>query len=277
MVKVSRAIRGFLGLATIAAALSSAHEGRADKGPRAKEIMRRSADATSFAQLATSSTLTIGTAGGESRTKTFSLLRKVAADGVHHKTLTRFVAPAEIKGEGVLFDERTNGQNEVLLYLPRFKKVRRVESQAQRASFMGSSFSYTDMTSQAVDDYEHDLLKSEPCPTEARSTCFVIVSTPVNDTVKANHGYAKKTSWIRATDHQAVQTELCDVDGVLWKRVVFGDIREVDAAKHKAMPYTIRVDDLKSKRFSTINVSKADVTSPIADGLFNEQGLAREI
>lgn len=270
-------VRTLVGLALVCVTTLAAQDGRADSGKNAREIMQKNAEAGSFTQLLSSSTLTIGAAGGEARSKSFTLWRKLATDGVHHRTLTRFNAPAEIKGEGVLLDERTNGQNEVLLYLPRFKKVRRVEAQAQRSSFMGSSFSYTDMTTQAVDDYKHELTKSEPCPGEGKSNCFVVTSLPANDTVKANHGYSKKTTWVRASDHQTIQSELYDVDGALWKRVVFSDIKEVDAAKHKALPHAIRVDDLKTKRFSTIHVSKADIASPISDGMFNEQGLSREI
>lgn len=277
MKKEGTMLRVLFGIAVAAVATIGARDVRAESGKSAREIMQKNADAGTFAQLLSSSTLTIGSAGGDARAKSFTLWRKVAADGVHHRTLTRFNAPAEIKGEGVLFDERTNGQNEVLLYLPRFKKVRRVEAQAQRSSFMGSSFSYTDMTTQAVDDYKHELSKNEPCPGDTKSSCFVVSSVPVNETVKANHGYAKKTTWVRASDFQTIQSELYDVDGTLWKRVVFSEIKEIDAAKHKALPHAIRVDDLKTKRFSTIHVSKADVASPISDGMFNEQGLSREI
>ncbi|HSO34379.1 MAG TPA: outer membrane lipoprotein-sorting protein [Labilithrix sp.] len=248
--------------------------------PSAREVMTKNADASSFASLVTSSTLTIGATGGETRSKSFTLWRKVAADGVHHRTLTRFVAPAEIRGEGVLFDERTNGQNEVLLYLPRYKKVRRVEAQAQRSSFMGSSFSYADMTTmttRAIDDHKHELVKTEPCPGDARASCFVIASTAANEAVKANHGYAKKTTWVRAGDFQTVQTELYDVDGALWKRIAFSAFREVDGANHRAMAYFVRVDDLKTKRFSTMKVEHADVARPIDDGMFNEQSLSREL
>jgi len=245
--------------------------------PGGRDVMVKTAEAATFASLVSTSTLVIGGAGHEPRSKSFTLWRKVAADGVHHRTLTRFAAPAEIKGEGVLFDEKTNGQNEVLLYLPRFKKVRRVEAQAQRSSFMGSSFSYTDMTTQAVDDYKHVVAKTEACPGEAKSSCFVVTSMPVNETVRVNHGYAKKTTWVRSSDFQTIQTELFDLESVLWKRVTFSEIREVDTAKHKAMAHTVRVDDLKAKRFSTIQISKADVQAPVAESVFTEQSLAREI
>jgi uncharacterized protein len=262
--------------ALVVAATTTSGASAAPGSPSGRDVMLRNAEATSLTQIVSSSTLTIG-GNGESRSKSFTLWRKLAGDGVHHRTLTRFVAPAEIRGEGVLFDERTQGQNEVLLYLPRFKKVRRVEAQAQRSSFMGSSFSYTDMTTQAVDDYRHELIRSEPCPGDARASCWVVSSTPINETVRVNHGYGKKTSWVRSSDRQTIQTELFDEGGALFKRVVFSEISEVDPVKHKAMPHLIRVDDLRTKRFSTIRVDKVDVASPVGDGLFNEQTLAREI
>lgn len=250
--------------------------GHAEAAPSGREIMLRAEQAQTVTQLTSSSMLVIGS-GNETRSKSFNLWRKAASDGVHYKTLTRFLAPAEIKGEGVLFDERVNGQNEVLLYLPRFKKVRRVEAQAQKSSFMGSSFSYADMTTHSVDDYRHEVSRSEACPGDAKSSCFVVTSIPANEAVRANHGYTKKTSWVRQSDWQTLQTELFEEGGALWKRVVFSDIREVDATKHKSIPHQVRVDDLKAKRFSTIQIQKADASSSVSDGLFNEQSLSREI
>jgi hypothetical protein len=243
--------------------------------PAAREVMVKNLEATTLQHAISTSTLTIG-AGSDVRAKTFALWRKRAADGVHFRTLTRFSEPVEIKGEGVLFDERKDGQNDVLLYLPRYKKVRRVEAQAQRSSFMGSSFSYADMTTQAVDDYSHALDADEPCPAGAGGTCFVVRSTPANDAVKANHGYGKKKTWIRASDFQTIQTELFDDGGALWKRLVFSDIREADPVTHKSVPFSIRVDDVKSGKFSAIRVKSLDAAAAVSDGLFTEQSLARE-
>jgi len=246
-------------------------------GPNARDVMTKSAAVSSLEHVTLTSTLTIGGTDSESRSKSFTLFRKTASDGVHFRSLARFSAPAEIRGEAVLMDERGSGRNEVLLWLPRYKKTRRVETQAQRASFMGSSFSYADMTTQTVDDYKHDIAKSEACPSDPKSTCFVVVSQPASEAVKANQGYAKKTTWVRSSDYQAIQTELHDETGALWKRIVYTDIREVDSAKKKAVPHAIRVDDLKAKKFSQIVVHKADTGTAVTDQLFTEQSLSRDL
>lgn len=245
-------------------------------GPNARDIVAKSVEASRLEHVVLGSTLTIGETGGAARSKSFTLERKLAGDGVHYRTRTRFSAPAEIRGEAVLFDERPGGRNDVLLYLPRYKKTRRVEPQAQRSSFMGSSFSYADMTTHGVDDYRHELVRSEPCPGDARATCQVVRSTPANDEVRASHGYAHKTTWIRTRDFQTVQLEVFDEHDALWKRIVFSDIREVDAARHKAIPFTIRVDDVKARRFSVIAVHEADAQAPLSDAIFSAESLSRE-
>ncbi len=264
-------------MGTVVAAVVLAASVASAGGPNAREVMAKSVAASSLDHVTLTSTLTIGSMSGDARAKSFTLFRKVASDGVHFRSLARFSAPAEIRGEAVLMDERGNGRNEVLLWLPRYKKTRRVETQAQRASFMGSSFSYADMTTQTVDDYKHEIAKSEACPGDPKSSCFVVVSHPASDAVKANQGYGKKTTWVRSSDYQALQTELFDEGGALWKRIVFSDIREVDTKQRKAVPHAIRVDDLKAKRFSQIVVHKADTNAAVSDSLFTEQSLARDL
>ncbi len=59
------------------------------------------------------------------------------------KKLIRFLAPDEVKGVGFLSlsDER------MYLFMPAFKKVRRIASHAKKESFMNSDFSYEDIGS----------------------------------------------------------------------------------------------------------------------------------
>lgn len=78
-------------------------------------------------------------ADGAKKEKTFTLWRKLKADGVHYQTLTRFHLPAEVKGEAILFLENDKGENDILLYLPAYQKVRRIERSQQSASFMGQT------------------------------------------------------------------------------------------------------------------------------------------
>ena len=240
------------------------------------DIMRKNEDARKTREMVASSTLTIGQQGEEAKVKSFTMWRKLGADGVHSKSLTRFVAPAEVRGEAILLEENANAENDVQLYLPRFKKVRRVEAQSQSSSFMGSAFSYSDMTSSQTDDYKHTLLRSEPCPNDAKVSCFVVESIPQAEGAKERSAYSKSIGWIRSDNFLLAQAECFDRSGALWKRVLASDIREIDPTLHKQMAHTVRVDDLKSKRFSVLTFRDVKTNAGIPDSTFTQQSLSRE-
>ena len=245
--------------------------------PSAHDIMDRSEGAQRLRDVTAAATITTGDASGETRVKTFTMWRRIEGDNVHFATLTRFALPAEIRGEGILFEEHAGDENDVQLYLPRYKKVRRVEAQSQSASFMGSALSYSDIATPHIDDYNHKLLRSEPCPAETTVSCFVLELTPKSDEIAERAGYSKNVQWVRSDNFMSAQTELYDRSGRLWKRITASDIKEVDPAGHKFFTCSLRVDDLLAKRFTTLRFEQVKANTGLADAVFTTQNLAREM
>jgi outer membrane lipoprotein-sorting protein len=239
----------------------------------AKEIMVKNEDARKISDVNSSATLTIGKgsaeAGTDTKTKKFTWWRKLTSDGTHFNTLTRFHEPAEIRGEGILFLEREGDQNDVQMYLPAYKKIRRVESQAQSGSFMGSEFSYADIATPHVDDYKYDLVKEE-------GGHYVVQSSPATDAVKERTGYSKTVQWIRKDNFMAEKGEYFDKDGALWKKTAAKDILEVDKTKHKWMAHDVRIENAKNGKYTTLRFSGVKVNQGVADSTFSQQNLARE-
>ncbi len=58
------------------------------------------------------------------------------------KKLTRFLSPADVKGVTFL----SLSENEMYLYMPAFHRIRRIASSAKNENFMGTDFTYEDMT-----------------------------------------------------------------------------------------------------------------------------------
>jgi hypothetical protein len=239
------------------------------------EVMRRNEEARRVRDITSSATLTTTREGEDAKTKSFTWWRKLSDDGVHFHILTRFALPAEIRGEGILIDEHAT-ENEILLYLPRFKKVRRVEGQSQSASFMGSVFSYSDIADPHARDSRHALLRSEPCPGSPGTPCHVVESTPATDAVRERTGYARTVQWIRSDNFVTVQGELFDARGVLWKKLTATDVREVDPKDHRFLAHTVRIEDVRSKRATVLTFSEVKVNAGIPDATFTQQSLARE-
>jgi hypothetical protein len=261
--------------ALVAAGLVLSTTGASGGAISAEEVMRRNEEARRVRDITSSATLTTTREGEDAKTKAFTWWRKLSDDGVHFHILTRFALPAEIRGEGILIDEHAT-ENEILLYLPRFKKVRRVEGQSQSASFMGSVFSYSDIADPHARDYKHALLRSEPCPGSPGIACHVVESTPATDAVKERTGYARMVQWIRSDNFVTVRGELFDASGALWKRLAAADVREVDPREHRFLAHTVRIEDVRSKRATVLAFGEVKVNAGIPDATFTQQNLARE-
>jgi outer membrane lipoprotein-sorting protein len=66
------------------------------------------------------------------------------------KRLVRFLSPSDVKGVGFL----SLTEEQMYLYMPAFKKIRRVASHIKNESFMSTDFSYDDMAqTKLTDDY----------------------------------------------------------------------------------------------------------------------------
>jgi uncharacterized protein len=242
--------------------------------PAPRAIIESSEAAQRLKDITAQATITTDDSSGQ-RVKTFTLWRRLDADGVHWQSFTRFQTPAEIRGEAILFIEGA-GANDVQLWLPRFKKVRRVEAESQSSSFMGSALSYSDLAPPHVDDFSHKLLRTEPCPETAGAQCHVVELTPKNESVIERTGYSKNVQWIRTDNFMMVQTELSDKTGRLWKRLKASDIKEVDTTAHKWYTHALRVEDLIAKRTTTLKLEQLKANTGLSAQLFTAANLARE-
>jgi outer membrane lipoprotein-sorting protein len=248
---------------------TSAH---ASLGP--KEIMIKNEDArklNDFEARAKLSTFTSGSA----KTKEFTLSRKIQKDGIHNNTLTRFHAPAEVRNEGILILENDNGKNDVMLYLPNFKKIRRVESQQQSGSFMGSVFSYSDIATPHVEDFEYKTLGNEKCPGDQKLTCTKIECKPANNDVRDRTGYSKSVVWVRPDNFMIEKAEYYQLDGSLWKTLTASQIKEVDLQNHKWMAHSLSIVNQKNQEKTELQFTNVKVNTGLSDAIFTQQNLQK--
>ena len=237
----------------------------------ANEIMKRNDDAKRLSQVQANAVLQTAS-GSDTRVKKFTWWRKLGGDAIHYSILTRFHFPAEIKGEGILFLEHANQDPDVQLYLPSYKKIRRVESSAQSGSFMGSEFSYTDVLGGAVSDFKYLAKKDETC---AKVSCYVIEATPANDAVKARAGFDKRVDWVQSDNFMIVASEYYGADGKLRKKLQASQIVEVDAAHHKWMAEKLQMENILTKKSTEIQFSEVEAMKVISDTTFTTRNLEK--
>lgn len=210
----------------------------------------------------------------DKKAKTFRWWRKLGGDGKRFVTLTRFDEPATIRGEGLLIKE-AESENDVLLYLPRFKKIRRVEGQSQSSSFFGSVFSYADIAMTHADENKAKVLREEKCP-GADGKCWVVEIKPATDAIRDRTGYGRSMQWVRQDNWITIYGEFYDKKDALWKRYTASEVKEVDTKAHKWLPHIIQLEDVPGKRLTVLRFSDVKVNAEIDDALFTEQSLANE-
>jgi outer membrane lipoprotein-sorting protein len=238
--------------------------------PDPRSIMQKNEDVRKIADLVSSATLATGGGTRAAASKSFKWWRKLSSDGVHFSTLTRFTAPAEVRDEAILFVEGENDANEVLLYLPSFRKTRRVESQNQSGGFMSSDFTYADIAAPHLDDFTYQYLKEEPCP-GAPGKCHVIQATPARDSVKERTKYARTVNWIRQDNSMHAQVEYYDLEGQLSKRLKVSDAKPVDTRKSRYFARRLRMENVKNGQFTELEFEAVRANGGIDDAVFSKQ------
>lgn len=105
-------------------------------------------------------------------------------------TLLRFRAPSEIAGVALLAIEGPDGGvEEILLYLPKIKRTRRIAAGQRGQAFMESDFAYADLSgSGAVDESAVKRLDDE---TVGGADCYVLTGKPPGESP-----YGEVTVWV---------------------------------------------------------------------------------
>lgn len=115
-----------------------------------------------------------------------------------------FKSPADVKNTSFLtYDyDVSSKDDDQWLYLPALKKVKRIPSADKSGSFMGSDFSYFDMTDRDLEDYDFKLIKE----TKVRGNdAWIIESTPRNKKVIKESGYSKTMAIVRKDNYMVVR------------------------------------------------------------------------
>ena len=83
--------------------------------------------------------------------------RGAAHDG--DRVLIRFTYPNDIKGTAFLVWEHPDTEDERFLYLPALARVRRIAGAEAQDNFVGSDFSYEDISGREFDDYSYAMVE----------------------------------------------------------------------------------------------------------------------
>jgi len=133
-------------------------------------------------------TMVLTNAHGESATRALRI-RTLEQQNDGDKSLIIFDSPKDVKGTAFLSFTHKQGSDDQWLYLPSLKRVKRIAQSNQSGPFVGSEFSYEDLSSQEVEKYEYRYLRDE---TFDKREHYVVAFDPINP----KSGYSEQHVWI---------------------------------------------------------------------------------
>lgn len=239
--------------------------------PDAVALMERNAAVTRFTTSTATAEFVLEAKDGGRRVRKASMASKLQPNGTGTMRFVRFEAPADIRGTSTLLIEQAAQDDDMWIYLPAMKRVRRLVASNKKDSFIGTDFSYGDVMGHKVSDWKHTLLADQQ---KEGVPHYVVESVPVDPIVLANSGYAKRTTWIRKDNGATSFVETEDAGGRPYKQFVFSDIQMVDAANGKWQPMKAVGINLQSGHTTTIVFSQFKVGQSLPDSLFSPNAMA---
>ncbi len=194
-----------------------------------------------------------------------SMLGKVQErEGKGDQSMFIFKTPADVKGTKMLTWVNKTGSDDQWLFLPSLKRVKRINSSNKKGSFMGSEFSYEDLSAQEVEKFTYKYIKEDKVGDRA---VHVIERFPK----EKKSGYSKQTVYLDKEYNHPVKIEYYDRKSELLKTGVFSEFTKV---KTWWFYNKIEISNVQTRKKSILTWANRKVEMAFPRGQFDSKKLA---
>lgn len=174
--------------------------------------------------------------------------------------LMKFASPADVRNVGFLILE----EDMMYLYMPEFKKVRRIASHSKKDNFMGSDFFYDDLaTSDWAKHYSATIVKEDDKS--------YTLELKIKDGSDKPYPSAKMT--VDKESSLMIRVEFNDSSGATWKIMTLNPVKIGKFWTSDMM----KMEDVKKKHKTDLEMSDIKLENGLEDDLFTERYLKRPV
>ncbi len=220
------------------------------------EILKRAENAMNAPQDRTATEkMTLIKSDGSEKLRVISFYQKGS-----DKRLVVFLSPADVKGVGFL----SISEDRMYLYLPAFRKVRRIASHIKNEDFMGTDFSYEDMAeTKYTDEYTATSEREE-------ANQYVLELKPRPD---ADVGYSRQRMWVDKKTFIPVKTEYYSNEGKLIKVLTSEDVKQVDGYW---FPMKMTMETIKTGHRTVLEMDEIKHDTGLSESFFTTRNLKKQ-
>ncbi|MBM3419955.1 MAG: outer membrane lipoprotein-sorting protein [Bacteroidetes bacterium] len=228
----------------------------------AASIIERSREKTMTDRLNAVVTLTITDRNGATRVRINSIVSKKYGDGTEKRFL-RFQSPAEVQGTTILIHDYRDRQDDMWIYLPALKRVRRIVSSDKGKSFMGSEFTNADISSPPAADFVN-----RHAGGSGESGLWIIESLPATPVLETDYGYSRRVSTFEKNTLQLRKMDFFDRSGNMIKTIEVLSVEQIGNGGNYIIS-EMRASNLINGRLSVMKMDGIVTSGTVNDTLFD--------
>jgi hypothetical protein len=203
--------------------------------------------------------------GGKPIKKLFYMLRLDITDGGEQMFFTYFVKPTDIKRTTFLVHKKINGDDYRRLYIPASDKILAIAGSRKQDPFMGSDFSYEDVSGRHSSKDTHKLLGEEKFNGK---DVYITESTPKDK----NDRNSKIKAWIDKSNYLPLKVQYFNKEGKVY-RIYTSDkikkIKDFDTIIKRTMTSPLT----GTKTIMLVNPKKIEFNIGLEKKVFTERSL----
>ena len=181
-----------------------------------------------------------------------------------NRRLIKFLSPADVKGVGYLVLDADLPSEKMCLYLPAFNKVRRIAGSGKSGSFMGTDFSYSDISSTLyAEDYDAKRLPDQ-------NDQYVL---ELKRKAGSNKDYARLTIWADR-NFVPIKIEFYTQENAPNPQKIM-IVEKIEKSGKYWISKKITMEDLRKKHKTVLELSDITFDSGLPDSLFTERNLQK--
>jgi hypothetical protein len=199
---------------------------------------------------------------GRTREREFWMLRRDVEDMGDQRYFTYFIKPGDVARTAFLVHKKAEGNDDRWLYIPALDLVKRIASDDRRTSFVGSDFTYEDVSGRLPILDNHEIIGSDSVMGRAATK---VKSTP-KDAKTADYAY--RVIWVDDQTKLPLREEYFDKKDALVRTFEVGKIETVDE-----IPTAVErtMTNIKSNHSTIISFSEVSYEAPLEAKKYNER------
>ena len=232
----------------------------------ADEIMEKSHDAFYYAadDMKTKVTMSLIDDGGSTWERVLTLLRIDDAETAGQKYFVYFHRPGDVRDMTFMVWKYADAADDRWLFIPAVDLIRRISADDKRSSFVGSDFTYEDVSGRAPSEDTHTYVRAEAI--DGRDA-HVIESVP-----KEGADFSRKLSWIDAETFLPLKEEYYDAQQEL-ARVFTAEKIETVGGVPTIVERTM--NNVKAGHRTEVTYADTEYDGGLEDGDFSERNMRK--